>query len=134
MEHAQYQAINNEADIQVFQNVSNSLHDGYITHVAYNNSGVSAHGNGLSFDYSKISLVLHVLVTSLPDHPTFELIFQNILEWQVKDYLVSDMIGFSILFLENGLLLWADDVCSDIALLKQGCYVIAESIHYRKLP
>ena len=43
------------------------------------------------------------------------------------------MIGFSIVFQENGSLLWADDICSDIPLLKQGTYVIAKTMEYRKL-
>jgi hypothetical protein len=43
------------------------------------------------------------------------------------------MIGFTILFPENGRVLWADDVCKDVAELKKGCYVVAESMQYRQL-
>lgn len=133
MEHAQYITIKNEADVERFQDIANGLHDGYITRVSYVNTGICAVEHGHTFDYSGKNLVIHVLVTSLPGEPTFELIFQNVLEWQVKEYHFSDMIGVTILFPENGRVLWADDVCKDVAELKKGCYVVAESMQYRQL-
>ena len=132
--NGQYHAIRTSKDIERFQDVSNGLHDGYITHVEYNNSGISFVEHGLRFDYTGLSLVIHVLVTSLPGHPTFEISFRNILEWQINSFQFSDMIGFSILILENGTFLWADDISSNIDDLKQGSYVVAESIRYRMLP
>ena len=129
----QYRTILTSADIEAFQNVSNGLHDGYITHVEYNNKGISAVEHGLHFDYTGLSLIIHVLVTSLPNHPTFEISFRNISEWQIKSFHFSDMIGFSILFLENGTFLWADVISGNIDDLKQGSYVISESIQYRLL-
>lgn len=125
--------IKTAADVEEFQNVSNGLHDGHITHVEYNNTGITACGNRLYFDYRGISLIIHILVTSLPGHPTFEISFHHILEWQINNYQFSDMIGFSILFLDNGMLLWADDISPNIADLKQGSYVVAESVQYRQL-
>ena len=133
MEHTQYTAIRNEADVAEFQNIANGLHDGYITRVSYVNSGISATEHGHTFDYTGKHLGIHVLVTSLPGEPTFELVFHNVLEWQMKEFQFSDMIGFTILFLGDGLLLWADDICSNVEELKRGCYVIAESIQYRQL-
>ena len=130
----QYHTIRTSEDIERFQDVSNGLHDGYITHVEYNNNGISFVEHGLRFDYTGLSLVIHVLVTSLPGHPTFEISFRNILEWQINFFQFSDMIGFSILNLENGTFLWADDISSNIDDLKQGSYVVAESIRYRMLP
>lgn len=132
--NGQYHAIRTSEDIERFQDVSNGLHDGYITHVDYNNTGILAVENGLRFDYTGLSLIIHVLVTSLRGHPTFEISFRNIDEWQIKSWQFSDMIGFSILILENDTLLWADDISSNIDDLKQGSYVIAESIQYRILP
>lgn len=129
----QYRTILTSADIEAFQNVSNGLHDGYITRVDYNNKGISAVAHGLHFDYTGLSLIIHVLVTSLPEHPTFEISFRNIIEWQINSFQFSDMIGFSILILENGTFLWADDISSNIDELKQGSYVVAESIQYRIL-
>ena len=129
----EYHVIKTAADVQEFQNVSNGLHDGHITHVEYNNTGISAHDNCLTFDYTGTSLIFHVLVTSLPGHPSFEISFHNVTEWQVNQYHFSDMIDFSILFLDNGMLLWADDISPNISDLKQGSYVVAESIQYRKL-
>lgn len=128
-----YHIIKTPADVEEFQNVSNGLHDGYITHIEYNNAGISDHDRCLSFDYAETCLILHVLVTSLPGHPTFELLFRNIPEWQIKEFHFSDILDFSILFPKDGMLLWADDISPDIDELKKGSYVIAESIQYRKL-
>ena len=129
----QYCTIRTNADIETFQDISNGLHDGYITHVEYNNNGISAIEHGLYFDYTGLSLIIRVLVTSLPEHPTYEISFRNIYEWQINSFQFSDMIGFSILILENGTFLWADDISCNIDDLKQGSYVIAESIQYRLL-
>ena len=129
--NGQYHTIQTSEDIERFQDVSNGLHDGYITHVQFNNKGISAIEHGLQFDYTGLSLTIHVLVTSLPEHPTFEISFRSIDEWQIKFFQFSDMIGFSILILENGTFLWADDISCNIDDLKQGSYVIAESIQYR---
>lgn len=129
----QYYTIQTNADIEMFQKVSNGLHDGYITHVEYDNKGISFADHGLHFDYSGLSLRICVLVTSLPEHPTFEITFRNIYEWQINSFQFSDMIGFSILILENGTFLWADDISSNIDDLKRDSYVIAESIQYRIL-
>lgn len=129
----QYHTIRTNADIEQFQDISNGLHDGYITHVEYDNKGISAVENGLRFDYSGLRLRIHVLVTSLPGHPTFEISFRNISQWQIKSFHFSDMIGFSIVILENGTFLWADDISGNIDDLMQGSYVISESIQYRLL-
>lgn len=131
--NGQWHTIRTSADIESFQNTSNGLHDGYITHVEYNNNGISVVEHGLCFDYTGLSLVIHVLVTSLPDHPTFEISFCNIYEWQINSFQFSDITGFSILILDNGTFLWADDVSCNIDNLKQGSYVVAESIQYRLL-
>ena len=131
--NGQYHAIRTSEDIETFQDISNGLHDGYITHVEYNNKGISVGENRLHFDYTGLSLIIHVLVTSLPGHPTFEIAFRNIYEWQIKFFQFSDMIGFNILILENGTFLWADDISCNIDDLKQGSYVISESIQYRRI-
>ena len=131
--NGQNHTIRTSKDIERFQDVSNGLHDGYITHVEYNNNGISAVEHGLYFDYTGLSLIIHVLVTSLPNHPTFEISFRNISEWQIKSFHFSDMIGFRILILEDGTFLWADDISCHIDDLKQGSYVFAESIQYRLL-
>ena len=129
----QYHTIRTSEDIERLQNISNGMHDGYITHVEYNNTGISVVEHGLHFDYTGLSLIIHVLVTSLPNHPTFEISFRNISEWQIKSFHFSDMIGFRILIFEDGTFLWADDISCYIDDLKQGSYVIAESIQYRLL-
>ena len=128
-----YIAIQNDVDVAQFQDITNGLHDGFITQVAYVNNGITAGEHGHSFDYTGISLVIHVLVTSLPGEPTFELVFHTVSEWQIQESQFSQMLGCSILFPDKHSLLWADDISSDIAQLKHGCYVVAESMQYRKL-
>lgn len=130
----QYKTIRTPDDVQLFQDEANGLHDGYITHVEYHNGGISAQGScHLSFDFQETTLVIHVLVTSMIGRPTFEIRFRNLMEWQIRDYQMSDMTDFSILFLENGMLLWADDCSPYISDLKKGSYVIAEQVQYRQL-
>ena len=134
MNEHQWHPIRTEADVQVFDERSNGLHDGHIIGVEFRNTGIRpAEEGGLYLDYAGKNLTLQVLVTSLKGHPVFELSFRNVWEYQIQDYGFSDMIGFSIVFQENGSLLWADDICSDIQLLKQGTYVIAKTMEYRKL-
>lgn len=133
MNKTQYKSIQNAADVEEFQDISNGLHDGYITGVSYVNNGISAVENGHTFDYLGKNLVIRVLVTSLPGEPTFELVFHKVLEWRIIDFHFSDMIGCSIVFLDDGFLLWADDICSDVDMLKRDCYVVAESMQYRQL-
>ena len=84
----EYHVIKTVADVESFQNVSNGLHDGHITHVEYNNAGISAHENCITFDYTGASLILHVLVTSLIGHPTFEICFHGVTEWQVNQFFI----------------------------------------------
>lgn len=63
-----YTTIRTPADVDIFQDKANGLHDGYITHVAYHNGGISARENYLSFDFGETSLVIQILVTSRPPH------------------------------------------------------------------
>lgn len=130
---SQYKTIRSPADAEVFQEEVNGLHDGYVTHVEYYNGGISEQGNYLAFDFRETSLVIQIMVTSMTGSPTFEIRFRHLTEWQIKDYQMSDMIAFSILFLENGMLLWADDCSPNLSDLKKGSYVIAEQIQYRQL-
>ncbi len=133
MEKSEYFEIRTPADVQRFQEISNNLHDGHITYVEYKNSGISVEGNQIFYNYDQRSLTIHVLVTSMIGHPTFEIVFRSIVEWRIEDYHFSDMIGFSILFLGEGSLLWADDISTNIDDLKRGSYVVAGSIQYRQL-
>lgn len=129
----QYKTIRTPADAETFQDKANGLHDGYITHVGYHNGGISARENYLSFDFRETSLVIQILVTSMRGHPTFELHFRGVTEWQIRDCQMSEMTDCTILFLDDGKLLWADDCSANLSDLKKGSYVIAESIQYRKI-
>lgn len=130
---SQCKTIRTSADVQTFLDETNGLHDGYITHVAYHNNGITPRNHYLSFDFRSTSLILHIMVTSLPGLPTFEILFQGVTEWQIRDFQMSEITDCTILFPEEGKLLWADDCPLEIAELKKGSYVIADGIQYRKL-
>lgn len=46
---------------------------------------------------------------------------------------MSEMTDCTILFLDDGTLLWADDCSENLSDLKMGSYVIAGSIQYREI-
>ncbi len=133
MENRGYTEIKTPADAEKFQKVTNGLHDGFITGVHWDNSGIICKGNEICFDYGKRRLVVHILVTSMIGNPIFEIVFQNVHEWRIEEFHFLSMVGFSIVFLGERSLLWADDVTPDIEELKNGSYVVAESIYYRQL-
>ena len=58
-------SIKNIKDIKIFLEETNSLHDGYVVKVRYNNDGISKIEGGHYFEPSKTKLVLQILVTSI---------------------------------------------------------------------
>lgn len=132
MSVSQYKSIKTRKDVKLFQELSNGLHDGYITRVEYNNTGISLNEKCYYFDHAGRTLVLHILVSSLIEYPTFEIIFRNVYEWQIDDD-CSEILCFSIKFVEDGMMLWANDCSESISDLKKDCYVICEGIEYRML-
>ena len=122
-------SINNTNDINEFLDKTNSLHDGYVVKVRYNNDGISKIEGGYFFEPSKTKLVLQILVTSIWD-AVVEIEFENLLEWQIKDN-HSDIIDVSVFFNENNLIVWMDDIYISAEEMKKGSYVIAESMKWR---
>ena len=122
-------SIKNIKDINIFLEETNSLHDGYVVNVRYNNDGISKIEGGHSFEPSKTKLVLQILVTSIWD-AVVEIEFENLLEWQIKDN-HSDILGVSVFFNEENLIVWMDDIYTSAEDMKKGSYVIAESMKWR---
>ena len=116
-------------DINNFLEETNSLHDGYVVEVRYNNDGISKIEGGHYFEPSKTKLVLQILVTSIWD-AVVEIEFENLLEWQIKDN-QSDIFDVSVFFNENNLIVWMDDIYISAEEMKKGSYVIAESMKWR---
>ena len=122
-------SIKNIKDINIFLEETNSLHDGYVVNVRYNNDGISKIEGGHYFEPSKTKLVLQILVTSIWD-AVVEIEFENLLEWQIKDN-QSDIFDVSVFFNENNLIVWMDDTYISAEEMKKGSYVIAESMKWR---
>ena len=59
-----------------------------------------------------------------------EIEFENLLEWQIKDN-QSDIFDVSVFFSENNLIVWMDDIYTSAEDMKNGSYVIAESMKWR---
>ena len=122
-------SIKSTNDIKDFLDKTNSLHDGYVVEVRYNNDGISKIECGHYFEPSKTKLVLKILVTSICD-AVVEIEFENILEWQIKGN-HSDILDVSAFFNEKNLIVWMDDIYTSTEEMKKGSYVIAESMKWR---
>ena len=122
-------SIKNIKDINIFLEETNSLHDGYVVNVRYNNDGISKIEGGHYFEPSKTKLVLQILVTSIWD-AVVEIEFENLSEWQIKDN-HSDILDVSVFFNEENLIVWMDDIYTSAEDMKKGSYVIAESMKWR---
>ncbi len=124
-----YNSIKSNEDILYFLEKTNSLHDGYIIGVRYENNGISKIENGHYFKPEQTKLVLKILVTSIWD-AVVELEFENLLEWQIKDKQL-DMIATTVMFDDNNWIVWSDDVCINMDEVKKGSYAIAEFMRWR---
>ena len=122
-------SIKSPNDIKDFLDKTNSLHDGYVVGVKYNNNGISKIKGGHYFEPAKTKLVLQILVTSICD-AVVEIEFENLLEWQIKDN-QSDIFDVSVFFNENNLIVWMDDIYTSAEDMKNRSYVIAESMKWR---
>ena len=85
--------------------------------------------NGYFTNPDATKLILKILVTSIGD-TVVELEFEAIREWQIKEHL-WDMTDTSIVFDENGLIVWSNDVFTEMSDLKNRSYVIASSMKWR---
>lgn len=124
-----YSYIKTKKDIECFLEKTNSLHDGYIIGVEYINDGITNLGQSqYSFDYRKKRLLLRILVTSIWD-AIVEIEFAGMSEWQIKEN-EMDMTNTSII-LDGNNIVWLDDVFINMDEIKNGSYVIADSMKWR---
>ena len=126
----EYYSIKSNEDVLVFLEKTNSLHDGYIIGVQYTNDALtSVDENGYLVDPDATKLILRILVTSIWN-AVVEIEFEAIREWQLKERL-WDMTDTSVVFDENNLIVWSNDVFTDMSDLKNRSYVIAASMKWR---
>ncbi|MBQ4282308.1 MAG: hypothetical protein IJB96_00075 [Lachnospira sp.] len=124
-----FNAIKSGEDIKGFLDKTNSLHDGYIIGVRYDNNGISRIENGHRFNPEQTKLILQIMVTSIYD-TIVEIEFENLLEWQIKDN-QWDITETTVMFNEDHWIVWADDVYVNRDEVKNGSYVIAKSMRWR---
>ncbi len=125
-----YSYIKTQKDVEHFLEKTNSLHDGYVIGVQYTNDAITnVDENGYLIDPDAKKLILRILVTSIRD-TIVEIEFDGVLKWQIKDD-QGDMTDTSILFVEHDRILWLDDIFTNMNELKNGSYVIADSMRWR---
>ena len=124
-----FNIIKTKKDIENFLDKTNALHDGYIISVQYVNGGITKLDHGHHFNPEQTKLTIQVLVTSIYD-TIVELEFENLLEWQIRDN-QWDITDSSIIFDENDLIIWLDDVYTTAKEMKKGSYVIAKTMQWR---
>ena len=126
----EYYSIKSNEDVLVFLEKTNSLHDGYIIGVQYTNDALTnVDENGYLVDPDATKLILRILVTSIWN-TVVEIEFEALREWQIKERL-WDMTDTSVVFDENNLIVWSNDVFTDMSDLKNRSYVIAASMKWR---
>ncbi len=124
-----FYSIVSEKDIKNFLDKTNSLHDGYIIDVHYVNDGITIKEDAYYFDSERTKLILRILVTSINDI-VVEIVFENILEWQIKDN-QRDILDTAVIFDVNHRIIWTDETFIDMNELKNNSYVIAQSMKWR---
>lgn len=126
----EFQSVKSNEDIKFFLEKTNSLHDGYIIGVQYTNDIMTnVDENGYFTNPYATKLVLRILVTSIWN-TVVEIEFEAIREWQIKDNL-WDMTDTSVVFDERNLIVWSNDVFTNMDDLKARSYVIARSMKWR---
>jgi len=124
-----FKEIKSSKDIKEFLDKTNSLHDGYIIGVQYENNGITKTDCARYFDSEKTKLILRILVTSVSD-AIVEIEFGDLLEWQIKDS-QCDITDTSVIISAQKYIIWSDDVFSSTAELGNGSFVIAKSMKWR---
>lgn len=125
-----YNEIKNQKDVNLFDAITNCLHDGYIISVGYQNDGIDAKDGYTEFDYRKTSLVIRVLVTSLSEKPIVELCFKDIIDWQIVSG-NNEILDSAFSFEKNGCITWIDSYCTDKEIMRDSTFVVAKHIFWR---
>ena len=124
----EYLEIKTNEDAGKLQILSNGMHDGYIISAEYRADPIDI------YDYTKKSLILKVLVTSVEDL-TIELCFDNVYDYRINDSVSSYGIQqFSVFFDEHKNTVFIDDLYTtdfkDVPLMT---YVVAGRLRWRML-
>ena len=127
----EYKYINSRDDAALFLQKTNGLHDGYIVGFEYSNDGIEAGDGWTSVNLEKSELRIRVLITSLEEKPTVELIFSGILDWKIKSG-VSVVFGSTIGF-DEGAVIWADAHSLEREVLRESSFVKAADMRWRFL-
>jgi len=125
-----YTEIKTNEDVATLFRVSNGMHDGHVVSVEYKNK--AALGN--IYDYSKISLRLRILVSSVKDM-IVELLFDTVYDYRIVDSISGcDILGFSLSLDEYGNVTFTDDLFSpDFEDSPNVSYVKAKHLCWRVL-
>ena len=126
----EFQRIKSSEDIELFIKKTNSLHDGYIIGVQYTNDAITdVDENGYFMNPAAKRLVLRILITSICD-TIAEIEFDGTVEWQIIENQM-EITDTSIIFNDKNFIVWSDDVFISMSELKNGSYVIANSMKWR---
>lgn len=128
-EQTEYNLIKSKQDIDVFLDRTNGLHDGYMIGVQYEHRGHTG-GNPHQIDTTLSVLKIRIMVTSIND-AVVELVFQDISEWQIKDYNTSDIFGVTISIADDGNVIWTDNYSTEADVRKNGSFVVANTMKWR---
>ena len=126
-----YNCIKNKDDAKLFIEKTNGLHDGYIVGFEYVNNGIEARNGGISVCQEKSELKLRVLITSLEENPTVEIVFKGISDWKIRNgtsYVFGSTIGF-----DEGAVIWADAHSLEREVIRESSFVKAAAMYWRFL-
>ena len=126
-----YNYIKNKDDAELFLQKTNGLHDGYIVGFEYVNNGIEAGDGHARFNSEKTELIIRILVTSLEEKPTVELVFTGILDWKIKSG-VSVVFGSTVGF-DEGAVIWADAHSLEREVVRESSFVKASDMCWRFL-
>lgn len=126
-----YNCIKNNDDVKLFIKNTNGLHDGYIVGFEYVNNGIEARNGCISVCSEKSELKIRVLITSLEENPTVEIVFGGISDWKIRNgtsYVFGSTIGF-----DEGAVIWADSPSLEREVIRENSFVKASAMYWRFL-
>ena len=126
-----YFSIKNLADIDIFIEKTNALHDGYIIAVEFQNKGIKPTKCGHEFDWTLRRLKIRVLITSIQD-AVLEMVFEHVIELKITEE-QNDILEAGVRFDDNGFVIWTDDAEGMENVKETDSYVIAEKMKWRIL-
>ena len=126
-----YNYIKNKDGAELFLQKTNGLHDGYIVGFEYVNNGIEARNGGISVCSEKSELTLRILITSLEENPTVEIVFKGISGLQIRNgtsYVFGSTIGF-----DEGAVIWTDAHSCEREVIRENSFVKASAMYWRFL-